>query len=82
MEMVASSLCTAVANLGKKSDEEIMSPDVDIVKSPGGHSERTRQTLKKKMTKGISAPISAIADIIQSTVDVGKDLVQIIKDIV
>ena len=42
MELVTSSLCVVVASLEKKSNEEIMSPDVVGVKSPGRPSKITR----------------------------------------
>ena len=82
MEMVTSSLYAMATSLGKKSNEEIMSLDVDIVKCPGGRSKRMRQSLKKKMVEGTSALIFVTTDIIQSTMDASKELVQVIQEIV
>ena len=42
MEIVTSNLCVAGASLGKKSNEEIMSPNVDMVNSPNGPNKCTR----------------------------------------
>ena len=82
MEMVTFILCMVVFRLWKKRNQEIMFPDSNIVKSSGGPSKRTRQNLKKKLVKSTGAPISTMADIIQSIADARKDLVQIIKVIV
>lgn len=57
MELVTSNLCAVAANLGEKSNEEIMSPDVVVAKSLGGPSKIMRQSMKKKF---FDAPNSAI----------------------
>lgn len=42
MEQVTSNLCVVVASLGKKRNEEIMSPDTVGMRSLGGPSKRMR----------------------------------------
>lgn len=70
-----------MASLGKKSNEEIMSPGNVGMGSPGGPSKRTRQSTRKKVAEALEAPVLTLADIIQSTTEAGKEVVSIIKEI-
>ena len=79
MELFNSSLCAAVTTLGKKINEEIMSPDTVGAKSPGGPSKRTRQSMKKKLTEALDVLRSTMEDIIESTMEASKMLVKVIK---
>ena len=51
MDLVTSSLCAIASSLGKKSNEEIISPDIVGANSLGRPSKRTRQTMKKKVVE-------------------------------
>ena len=73
MEQVTSSLCANMASLGKKNNEEIM--------PPGGPSKRTRLSSQKKAAKAIWGSGSSIVDITQNTIDVGKEIVKLIKEL-
>ena len=73
MEQVTSILCAAVASLGKKNNEEIMSPGVP--------SKRTRLSLRKKVVKATRGSSFSIADIIHNTTKVGKEVVKLIKEL-
>lgn len=48
--------------------------------SLGGPSKRTRKSMRKKVTEALEAPTLGLDDIIQSTVEVGKEAVNIIKE--
>lgn len=81
MEQITSSLCVAAASLGKKSNEEIMSFGNTAMGSPGGPSKRTRQSTRKKVAEALGVPMPLLADIIQNTVEVGKEVASIIKEL-
>ncbi len=77
MEQVTSSLCAAITSLGKKTNEVV---------SMGGPSKRTRLSLQKKATeekatKDVAGTGLTPADTILSTIDVGKEVAKIIKEL-
>ena len=49
LEMVTSNLCVAAANLGKKSNEEIMSPDAIVTKILSGSRKERRKWLLRRL---------------------------------
>ena len=73
MEQVMSSLCATTTSLGKKTNEEIM--------SPGGPSKRTRLSLQKKVVKATTSTSSSPLDTILSTTKVGKETTRMIKEL-
>lgn len=81
MERVTSNLCVASASLGKKSNEELMSLGNMGLGSLGGPSKRTRQSTRKNTIEALEAPILASTGIIQCTVEVGKEMENIIKEL-
>lgn len=60
MDMVTSSLCVAAISLGKRRNEEIMSPVVVAIRISDGPSKRTRQIMKKVMVDASSSTINGI----------------------
>ena len=73
MEQVTSSLCATVASLGKKNNEEIM--------SPSGPSKRTRLSSRKKVVEATRGSSFSTTNIIQNTIEVGKQVVNLIKEL-
>ena len=73
MEQVTSSLCAAAASLGKKTNEEIM--------SPRGPSKRTRLSSQKKATEAAASTSSSPLDTILSTAEVGKETARMTKEL-
>ena len=81
MDKVTSSLYIIAISLGKKNNEEIMSPGSTGVGSPGGPSKRTRLSTRKKVVEALGGPRFSTADIIQNTMEVGKEVVKMFKDL-
>ena len=73
MEQVTSSLCSDVASLGKKTNEDIM--------SPGGLSKRTRLSSQKKAAEVVVGTGFTLVDTILSTIEVGKEIAKMIKEL-
>ena len=73
MEQVTSSLCAAATSLGKKNNEEIM--------SLGRPSKRTRLSSRKKVTEATRGFGFSTTDIIHNTMEVGKEVVKMIKEL-
>ena len=73
MEQVTSSLCVATTSLGKKTNAEIM--------SPGGLSKRTRLSSWKKVAEATGGSSFSTLDIIQNIIEVGKEVVKLIKEL-
>ena len=73
MEQVTSCLCAATASLGKKTNEEIM--------SPRGPSKRTKLSLWKKAIEVASSTSFTTIDTILSIDDVGKEVAKTIKEL-
>lgn len=65
-----------VASLGKKSNEETMSPSNAGIGSPRGPSKRTRQSIRKKVDEAV---FLTPAEIIQSIIEVRKVVPNIIN---
>ena len=74
-------MSVTLANLEKKSNEEIMSLDTAMVSSPQGPSKRTRQSMRSKIVDALELPVSATIDIIQNTIEVGKEVENSIKEL-
>ena len=64
MEQLTSILHVAIASLGKKRNEDIMSLDIIGVRSLGGPSKRMRQSMRKIITEAPEGPNSTTVDII------------------
>ena len=73
MEQVTSSLCVAAASLDKKNNEEIM--------SPSRPRKRTRLSSRKKATKATGGSRFSTTDLINNTIEVGKEVVKMIKEL-
>ena len=82
MELVTSSFCIAVANLGKKSNKEIMSLDTTVVRSLGGPSKRMMQGMRKNIVDALEVSIFAMIDIIQFTAKASREVDKSIKELV
>ena len=63
----------ATASLGKKNNDEIM--------SPGGPTKRTRLSSRKKVAKNTGGFGFSIVDIIYNTTKAGKEVVKMIKEV-
>ena len=74
--MVTSSLCVVTASIGRRSNEEIISPVV--AQLIGGPSKRTKQSTNKasKATSGL-----VVEDILQGTMFVGNTMAKVIKEL-
>ena len=81
MEQVTSSLCATIASLGKKNNDEIMSPSNTIVGSPSGPRKRARLSTRKKVVEAIRGFGFSTTDIIKNTVEVSKEVVKMIKEL-
>ena len=73
MKKVTSSLCAAVASLGKKTNEEIM--------SPRGPSKRTRLSSWKKAAEVATGSSFTPVDTILNIADAGKEVAKMIKEL-
>ena len=73
MEQVTSSLCAAVVSLGKKNNEETL--------SPCGPSKRTRQSLRKKVDEATTGTGISSADKVQNTTEASNEVVKLIKEL-
>ena len=73
MEQVTSSLCVAVESLGRKKNEDIMSPK--------GPSKRTRLSSQKKDAKVATGTSFSPIDTILSIAEVGKETIKMIKEL-
>ena len=73
MEQVTSSLCVAAASLGKKTNEDIM--------SPGGPSKKTISSSWKKAVEVVARTGFSPVDTILSTTEVGKEIAKMIKEL-
>ena len=73
MEQVTFILCAAVASFSKKNNEEIM--------SLGRPSKRTKLSLRKKVAEATRGSSFSTTNIIQNTIEVGKQVVNLIKEL-
>ena len=73
MEQVTSSLCVATTSLGKKTNEDII--------SPGGPSKRTKLSSWKKVAEVATSTSFSLVDTILSIAKVGKETAKMIKEL-
>ena len=78
MGHITSNLCAVGVSLGKQSNEEIMSPSNVGMGSLGGPSKRTRQNTRKKVAEAL---VLTSSDIIESIAEAGKEMANIIKEL-
>ena len=77
MDMVTYSLCAAMMSIGKRSNEEIISPFV--AQMIGGPNKRMRKSTKKAIE---AAHESNVKDFIQEATNIGKDISKETKELV